>query len=82
MYLYIVDWYDDNKTLSSSQVQLLARLPSLVRELDLFFWTMYDALAVKAEYKSVPAMELETMIVPTLKMLVLNAKVIILYELC
>ena len=76
MYLYIVDWYDDNKTLSSSQVQLLARLPSLVRELDLFFWTMYNALAVKAEYKTVPVMELETIIVSTLKMLVLNAKVI------
>ena len=82
MYLYIVDWYDDNKTLSSSQVQLLVRLPTLVRELDLFFWTMYNALALKPEYKTVPVMELEAIIVPTLKMLVLNAKVSIMCELC
>ena len=82
MYLYIVDWYNDNTTLSSSQVQLLVPLPTLARELDLFFWTMYDALAVKPEYKTVPVMELEAIIVPTLKMLVLNAKVIILYEQC
>ena len=61
---------------------MLARLPTLVRELEPFFWTMYSALALKPEYKTVPVMELETIIVHTLKMLVLNAKVIILYELC
>ena len=41
---------------------------------------MCNALAVKPEYKTVPVMELETIIALTLKMLVLNAKVIILFE--
>ena len=63
-------------------MQLLARLPTLARELEPFFWTMCSALGLKPEYKTVPVMELETTIVPTLKMLVLNAKVIILYDLC
>ena len=55
---------------------------TLVRELEPFFWTMCSALGLKPEYKTVPVMELEAIIAHTLKMLVLNAKVIILYELC
>ena len=72
----------NNAILSSPQVQLLARLPTLARELEPFFWTMCSVLGLKPEYKTVPVMELETIIVPTLKMLVLNARVNILYELC
>ena len=78
---YLYCGCNNNRTLSSPQVQLPAHFPTLVRELDLFFWTMYIVLALKPEYRTVPTMELETIIVPTLKMLVLNVKVSIMYGL-
>ena len=61
---------DNNRTLSSPQMQLLARLPSLGKELEPFFWTMYSVLALRLDWWTVPTMELAHITVPTLKMLV------------
>ena len=33
----------------SAQVQLLGLVPTLVRELEPFFWTMYSVLALRAD---------------------------------
>ena len=51
-------------------MQLLGHLPSLARELEPFFWTMYSVLALKPDWWTVPTMELVHITVPTLKMLV------------
>ena len=57
----------------SAQVQLLGLVPTLVRELEPFFWTMCSVLALKPDWWTVPTMELVHITVSTLKMLVLFA---------
>ena len=48
-------------------------MPSLARELEPFFWTMYSVLALKPDWWTVPTMELAHITVFTLKMLVSDA---------
>ena len=53
----------------SAQVQLLDPLPSLARELEPFFWTMYSVLALKPDLWTVLVTHLVFITVPILKML-------------
>ena len=57
------------------QVQLPAPLLILVRELEPLCMTMWGVLEQSPGFKTVPAMELAFITVPTLKMLVLNVRV-------
>ena len=52
------------------QMQLLAAVLSMARELDPSYWTMWPALDQNLDFMTVVAMELVFITVPTLKMLV------------
>ena len=52
------------------QMQLLAAVLSMARELDASYWTMWPALDQNLDFMTVVAMELVFITVPTLKMLV------------
>lgn len=64
------------------QVQLLAALHTLAKERESFSWMMWAVLELKAPFWNVLIMELETIIVPTLRMLVLNARVCRFLNVC
>ena len=52
------------------QMQLLAAVLSMARELDPSYWTMWLALDLNLDFMTVLTMELAFITVPTLKMLV------------
>ena len=52
------------------QMQLLAAVLSMARELDPSYWTMWPALGLNLDFMTVLTMELAFITVPTLKMLV------------
>ena len=59
----------------SAQVQLLGPLPTLVRELEPFFLTMYSVQALRPDWWTVLVTHLAFITVPTLKMLESPVKV-------
>ena len=52
------------------QMQLLAAVLSMARELDASYWTMWPALDLNLDFMTVLTLELAFITVPTLKMLV------------
>ena len=59
-----------NEWLFVLQMQLLAAVLSMARELDASYWTMWPALGLNLDFMTVVAMELVFTTAPTMKMLV------------
>jgi len=69
-YLLIILLLGLNDFIFVLQMQLLAAVLSMARELDPSYWTMWPALDLNLDFMTVLTMELAFITVPTLKMLV------------